>query len=86
MSGLDWAGLLLMAGVGGVVGAASAVLVAGARTQAAYALFKGRFLDYFGARDDAASAALMADFLEVDGSLSGLMGSVDKLKRALKLK
>jgi hypothetical protein len=75
-----------MAGVGGAVGAASAVLLAGARASAAYEAFKTRFNDYFGARDDPPAQALKGDFILLDGALRGLMGAVEKLKRALRLR
>ena len=86
MNWIDLATALAIAGVGGVLGAASAVLLAGARISAAYGAFKLRFNDYFGGRDDPSSNALKEDFAEVDASLSGLMGAVEKLKRALKRK
>ena len=84
MNWVDIATALALAGVGGVLGAASAVLLAGSRASGAYAAFKMRFNDYFGGRDDPSSNALKEDFAEVDSSLSGLMGAVEKLKRALK--
>ena len=86
MNWLDIATALALAGVGGVLGAASAVLLAGARVSGAYAAFKMRFNDYFGGRDDPSSNALKDDFAQVDFSLSGLLGAVEKLKRALKRK
>lgn len=84
MNWLDIATALALAGVGGVLGAASAVLLAGTRASGAYAAFKMRFNDYFGGRDDPSAIALKADFMEVDSTLSGLMGAVEKLKGALR--
>ena len=86
MNWLDIAAALAMAGVGGALGAASAVLLAGGRASGAYAAFKLRFNDYFGGRDDPSSNALKAEFAEVDSSISGLMGAIEKLKRALRRK
>lgn len=86
MNWVDIAAALALAGVGGALGAASAVLLAGARASGAYSAFKMRFNDYFGGRDDPSSNALKEDFAEVDSSLSGLMGAIEKLKRALRRK
>ena len=86
MNWADIAAALALAGVGGALGAAAAVLLAGARASGAYTAFKLRFNDYFGGRDDPTSNALKLDFADVDSSLSGLMSAIEKLKRALRRK
>lgn len=86
MTGVDWAAVFVMAGVGGVLGAASAVLLAGARASGAYAAFKEAFRSYMAERSDPSSQALAMEFEGVDAALSGLMGAVEKLKRALRRK
>ena len=86
MSGLEIAGALLAAGVGGAVGAAAAVLLSGTNATAAYDEFAADFRQYMAGKSDPASQVLVDSFDAFSRALGGLMTSIGKLKRALRIK
>lgn len=84
MSPFELAGVLLAAGIGGVLGAISTVLLAGANATASYEAFAADFRDYIGGRSDPASQALEASFHAMEAGIGTLIGALGKLKQALK--
>lgn len=86
MNPLEIAGLLLAAGVGGAVGAASTVLLAGANTVAAYEQFEAELRSYMASRMDPGSRSVMEAFEAFKSAFSGLAGAIAKLKRALRIR
>jgi len=86
VNGLELAAVLLSAGVGGVVGAISAVLLAGANATASYEAFATDFRAYIGGRTDPASQALEASFHAMEAGLGTLIGALGKLKKAIRRK
>ncbi len=86
MNGLELAAVLLTAGVGGVVGAVSAVLLAGANATASYEAFSAEFKSYMAGRNDPASLDLAESFQGLEMGIGGLVGALGKLKRAFRRK
>lgn len=84
MNGLELAAVLLTAGVGGVLGAVSAVLLAGANATASYEAFAEHFKAYMDGRNDAASQDLSESFKGLELGIGGLIGALGNLKRAFK--
>jgi hypothetical protein len=86
LSGLELAAAFLAAGMGGVVGAISAVLLAGANATATYEAFSADFKTYMGGRNDPASQALADSFGDMEAGIGVLLGALGKLKRAFRRK
>lgn len=75
---------VLSLGIGGIVGALAAAVVAALRLKASFASFSEMFKEYFNPRTDPASEALMDEFEILEENIS-LFGSIlERLKRALR--
>lgn len=77
---------LLNLGIGGAVGAAIAVLVAGARLSASWSALREAILADLGSRNDPPAVALREALDAHEGAVSQLSASVAKLKRALRFR
>lgn len=86
MNPLEIAGLLLAAGVGGAIGAASTVLLAGANTVSSFQSFEAELRSYMASRIDPASRQVMEAFEAFKAAFSGLSGAIARLKRALRIR
>lgn len=78
--------LLLSLGVGGVAGAALAVLAAGSRLGRSWEGFSLTFQNFMAGKSDPESQVLGQAFEELKASLESLMHGVARLRRALRLK
>jgi hypothetical protein len=83
---LDWSALLVGLGVGGVVGALASAVVAAGRVTASFAGFSSLLKAYLSQRSDPESQLVATAFGEVESSLSGLLGTLQQVKRALRWK
>jgi hypothetical protein len=84
VNGLELAAVLLTAGVGGILGAVSAVLLAGANATASYEAFAADFKSYMAGRSDPASQDLSESFQGLEIGIGGLIGALGKLKKAFR--
>ena len=78
--------LALGLGVGGAVGAVLAVLAAGSKVASGWQAFAFAFREYTIGRTDPATTNLIGAFEAINDSLSALSASIQKLRRALRLR
>jgi len=86
LNAFEIAGLLLAAGVGGAVGAASTVLLAGANTLTSFEAFEAELRSFMANRTDPPSRQVMAAFETFKAAYAGLSGAIARLKRALRIR
>lgn len=79
---MEW----LFLGLGGVVGAVTAAVIAALRVRSAFANFEIAFRAYFARNPDPAAQGVLAAFETFDGELSGFSAAWERLKRAFRIR
>ena len=79
---MEW----LLLGLGGVVGAVTAAVIAALRVRSAFGNFEIVFRSYFSRNPDPGAQGVMAAFESFDEELSGFASAWERLKRAFRIK
>lgn len=79
---MEW----LLFGVGGIVGAVAAAVVAALRVRSSFSGFEAVFRSYFLRVSDPASRAVVAAFEDLEASLSLFSNAWERVKRAFRIK
>jgi gas vesicle protein len=84
MNPIDIAQLIVGFGLGGAMGAAAALLLAGQRVHTAFSIFARLFRAFLRDEDSERARTLRDAFTELEASLQAFLKSAEQLKRALK--
>jgi len=79
---MEW----LFLGLGGVVGAVVAAVIAALRVRTAFGNFEIVFREYFARNNDPGALGVKAAFDAFDAELSGFATAWERLKRAFRIK
>lgn len=79
---MEW----LLLGLGGVVGAVTAAVIAALRVRSAFGNFEIVFRGYFSRNPDPGAQGVLAAFETFDEELSGFSAAWERLKRAFRIK
>jgi hypothetical protein len=79
---MEW----LLLGLGGLVGAVTAAVIAALRVRTAFGNFEVVFRSYFARNSDPGAQGVLAAFETFDEELSGFDAAWERLKRAFRIK
>jgi len=79
---MEW----LFLGLGGVVGAVTAAVIAAVRVRSSFAEFEVVFRAYFARNPDPGAREVVEAFENLQGELSGFSAAWERVKRAFRIK